>query len=115
MKRLALLMTVATIAAIFVSSPLFASTHRIENPFMSFRSFVAHYIVQLVNPFHGYAAPPIGDQDNDGMLGGDADDYANGRTGDIDGDEKRTGRFNAGPAIIGPEEVKPIYRLYSNH
>lgn len=115
MKRLALLVTVGIIVTIFVSSPLLASPPRVEKSFMSIRVFISHYIAQFINPLHGYIEPPIIDDGNDGMLGGDADDYANGRDDGIDGDEKRNGRLNAGPTIIGPEEVKPIYRLYNSH
>jgi hypothetical protein len=115
MKRLALLVTVTVLATIFVSSPLLASPPRIEKSFMSFRAFISHYIVLFINPFQGYVEPPIGDKNDSGMLGGDADDYANGREDNIDGEKKRNGRLNAGPAVIGPEGVKPIYRLYNSH
>ncbi len=115
MKRRALLVTAAIIVTIFVSSPLLASQPRIEKPFMSFGAFISHYIVKFINPFQGYVEPPMSDDGNDGILGGDADDYANGRDGDLDGDEKRSGLLNAGPTIIGPEETKPIYRLYNSH
>ncbi len=115
MKRLTLLLTVAIIVTIFVSSPLLASPPRIEKSFMSIRAFISHYVVQFINPLHGYIEPPIHDDGNDGILGGDADDYANGRFDGLDAEGKRSGRLVAGPAIIGPENVKPIYRLYNSH
>ena len=111
MKRLALLLTVLAIVSIFVSSPLLASSPRIERP-LSIRAIFSRFIGQIIGPFQGYVELPVGDNGNDGMLGGDADDYANGREDGPDGDDKRSGRLNAGPAIIGPEDTKPIYGFY---
>lgn len=116
MKRLALLMTVTIIVSIFVSSSLLASPLRIEKPFMSIRAFVSHWFMRFIDPFQGYVELPVDDNGSGGILGGDADDYANGRdNSEPDGDEKRSGRLNAGSAVIGPEEFKPIYRLYCSH
>ena len=116
MKRLALLMTVTIIVSIFVSSSLLASPPRIEKPFMSIRSFISHYVMQFIAPFEGYIElPVVDDNGSDDRLGGDADDYANGRDGLPQADEERSGRLNAGHAVIGPEAFKPIYRLYFSH
>jgi hypothetical protein len=111
MKRFALLLTVSLIITIFVSSPLLASPPRIENRIASFYAVVSRYILQFIGPFSGYVELPLIDNGgNSGMLGGDADDYANGRSG-IDGDDKMSGQLKAGPGVIGSEEIKPVLRI----
>ena len=114
MKRLTLLLTAAVLISIFVSSPLLASPPREEFRIASIHAFFTRCIARFFGPFRGYEElPPISGDDNDGRLGGDADDYANGRTGEpADGDEKTNGRLNAGPAVIGPEDYKPVYRIF---
>ncbi len=112
MKRFALPLTVLLIITIFVSSPLLASPPRIENRIATMYAVLSHYILQFIGPINVYVElPPIDGAGNGDMLGGDADDYANGRGG-IDGDNKRSGQLRAGPGVIGPaEEIKPILRI----
>ena len=116
MKRLTLLMTGLLIISIFVASSVCASTSRSDSRYMAIRVFVARYLTRLVDQFNFYVELPIDDAGNGDILGGDADDYANGRDGEEpEADDKRSGRLNAGPAVIGPGEYKPIYRFYYSH
>jgi hypothetical protein len=57
-------------------------------------------LTHFLGPFPGYVEilPPY-DGGQDDRLGGDADDYANGRTGGED--TRRDGRLKSNP-IIGP-------------
>ncbi len=112
MKRFALLLTASLIITIFVSSPLLATSPRIENRIATMYAVLSHYILQFIGPIDGYIElPHIDGGGNGSMLGGDADDYANGRSG-IDGDDKRSGQLKAGPRVIGPEvEFKPVQRI----
>jgi len=90
MKRLILLLLVMVVVAVTVSSPLFASSTSITSRYEK----VMMYIYQYLFPFYGkyyVSARVVIDKggNGSGILGGDADDYANGKD-DREGDNGRT-------------------------
>lgn len=100
MKRLLLLLSVLVVIFIFFSSPLFASPPLIDYRIESVSALFSRFVIRFIGPFHGYVEiQPISGGGRDEILGGDADDYANGRDDedtDMIGDDKRKGRLNSG-------------------
>ena len=81
MKRL-LVAVVMVLIAITFSSPLFASSPSKTSRFDTFITYVYQYIFPVAGRFFYQPAMivvPIRDGDDHGRLGGDADDYANGK------------------------------------
>ena len=98
MKRVVYLVTVLGILAFFLPTAANASPiahHRIDRVV----AFLSNHFADLVNRFHVEIVPINGDR-NDSMVGGDADDYANGRVPDPDGptpdDTKKNSMLGAG-------------------
>jgi hypothetical protein len=97
MKRFSLLIATLFIISIFTSSPLLASPPLFEKRGETFISIFHQYIILLVGNFHGYREiPGIDNGDRDEKLGGDADDYANGRDGATGDGKKNSGKLNSG-------------------
>ncbi|MBN1884510.1 MAG: hypothetical protein JW876_03160 [Candidatus Krumholzibacteriota bacterium] len=100
MKRVVHLITVLAILTVFLPSVSSASTI-IDNRIERLTAFFSHHVVRVILHFNGHVEiVPIDDGGNDAMVGGDADDYANGRVvPDPDGpsaDTKKDTKLGAG-------------------
>ena len=114
MKRIALVMSILIIFAIFTFSPLFASPPRVVYNVQSVLTFFYHYIIPLPGSFcKGLVIFPDRNVDEGQTVGGDADDYANGRRDDSmkDGDDKDSIILRSGRTTDGSQkDSRNIYR-----
>ena len=81
MKRITLLLLVAVFLTISVSSDLFASSPVAGGRTTSVSTMLSHYLMIFVRAFDNQAVDlrPVADDYEEPLIGGDADDLADGR------------------------------------
>jgi hypothetical protein len=102
MKKLVLLLSALLVLSSFASSPVLAARPSVEYRFQSFLATLYQYVFPLSGVYWmpGDFGPGTDGSGNGSLLGGDADDYGNGRSSDVT-QGKPKGVANALP---GPEE-----------
>jgi len=114
MKRIVLLLSILFILSAFCTSSVLASPpgfyYRLDRP----QGIIPFYFYQLIKVFeYRMMDQPVIDPDGRGIVGGDADDLADGKV--APGESKRkTKALESGSVFgspIGKEKAETIYRL----
>ncbi len=112
MKRLVLLASSLLVFFLVTASPLHSSPNMIDFRSESVMSCFYWHIYQLIGTYRYHVQiGPVGSDREEGKVGGDADDYANGRGDGISDDKwKRDDKLKSGLIPGGTDTERKIPR-----